>query len=148
MPLSIAVGPFGEFGSLFRRFLENYNYNALPLPQFAHDRPNAMKAAKIATNFRTPYNVLGKANQKWKAKFANKLFDGSYRARLPSTWANQKIGLATVTHLSNHINTSLTRLTLRNNSSSQEMDSDSDSCYDGDGWNLIMMYTTMIWIFF
>jgi hypothetical protein len=131
--IPIAVGPFGEFGSLFRRFLENYN--TLPLPQFAHDRPNAMKAAKIATNFRTPYNVLGKADQKWKAKFSDTLFDGSYHAGLPSTWANQKLGLATVTHLSNHINTSLTRLTLQNRNSSQEIDSDSDSCYDGDGWN-------------
>jgi hypothetical protein len=28
--IPIAVGPFGEFGSLFRHFIENYN--ALPLP--------------------------------------------------------------------------------------------------------------------
>lgn len=94
-----------------------------------------MKAAKIATNFRSPYNILGKADQKWKAIFQDNLFDGSYHAGLPSTWANQKLGLATVTYLSNHINTSLTRLTLRNHSGSQQMDSDSDSYYDGDAWN-------------
>ena len=28
----------------------------------------------------------------------------------PSTWANQHLGLATVTHLANHINTSLTKI--------------------------------------
>ena len=28
----------------------------------------------------------------------------------PSTWANQRLGLATVTHLANHINTSLTKI--------------------------------------
>ena len=31
-------------------------------------------------------------------------------SQLPSTWANQRLGLATVTHLANHINTSLTKI--------------------------------------
>ena len=132
--IPIAVGPFGEFGSLFRRFIENHN--TLPLPQFAKDRPNAAKAASIATNFRTPYDVLGKADQKWKAKFTDKLFDGTYHASLPSTWANQKLGLATVTHLANHINTSLTRLTFCG-PTSQQLDSETDSYYDGDDWRFV-----------
>jgi hypothetical protein len=28
----------------------------------------------------------------------------------PSIWANQRLGLATITHLANHINTSLTKI--------------------------------------
>jgi hypothetical protein len=131
--IPIAVGPFGEFGSLFRRFIENHNI--LPLPQFPNDRPNATKAAKIATNFRTPYNILGKADDKWKINHPNTLFDGSYHAGLPSIWANQKLGLATVTHLSNHINTSLTRLTIRNTAGSQDIESDTENLYDDDAWN-------------
>ena len=34
-------------------------------------------------------------------------------SQLPSTWANQRLGLATVTHLANHINTSLTKISHR-----------------------------------
>jgi hypothetical protein len=36
------------------------------LPQFTKDRPNAAKAENIAIaiNFRTPYDILGKADQK------------------------------------------------------------------------------------
>jgi hypothetical protein len=51
---------------LFRPFIKNHS--TLPLPQFAKDRPNAAKAENIAIaiaiNFRTPYNILGKADQK------------------------------------------------------------------------------------
>jgi hypothetical protein len=132
--IPIAVGPFGEFGSLFRRFIENHN--TLPLPQFSKDRPNTAKAADIAINFRTPYDILGKADQKWKANFKDKLFDGTYHAGLPSTWANQKLGLATVTHLANHINTSLTRMTFRG-TMSQQQESETDSYYNGDDWRFI-----------
>jgi hypothetical protein len=103
-------------------------------PSHLHDRPKQWKQ-RNSRQTSVRHNILGKADQKWKAKFPGKLFDGSYHAGLPSTWANQKLGLATVTHLSNHINTSLTRLTLRSNSGSQEMDSDSDSFYDGEAWN-------------
>jgi hypothetical protein len=60
--IPIAVGPFGGFGSLFRRFIEDYNI--LPLPNFPADRPNTTRAAKIATNHRTPYNVFGKADSR------------------------------------------------------------------------------------
>jgi hypothetical protein len=71
------------------------------------------------------------------------LFDGSYLAQLPSTWANQKLGLATTTHLASHINNSLTKLTFCGNSQSQsevnddfddDDDDDDDDCwrsYDG-----------------
>lgn len=58
-----------------------------------------------------------------------------YDAASSSTWAiNQKLGLATVTNLPNHINTSLTRL-LFCGATSQQQDADVDILYDGIlGW--------------
>jgi hypothetical protein len=104
----IAVGPFGEFGSLFRRFIERHR--VLPLPTFSTDRPNATRAAARAITNRTPYDVFGKADLIWKDTHGHKLFDGSYLSQQPSIWANQRLGLATCTHLANHINTSLTKV--------------------------------------
>jgi hypothetical protein len=46
----------------------------------------------------------------WEESYGSKLFDGSYMSQSPSTWANQRLGLATVAHLANHINTSLTKI--------------------------------------
>jgi hypothetical protein len=106
--IPIAVGPFGEFGSLFRRFIESHRI--LPLPEFSADGPNATRAAALAFTNRTPYNVLGKADMIWKESHGSKLFDGSYMSQSPSTWANQRLGLATVTNLANHINTCLTKI--------------------------------------
>eukprot|EP00956_Cyclotella_meneghiniana_P027529 scaffold61901_cov21-Cyclotella_meneghiniana.AAC.2 len=40
----IAIGPHGEIGSLFNRFL--HGGNTLPLPNFKKDRPNTERAAK------------------------------------------------------------------------------------------------------
>jgi len=106
--IPISVGPFGEFGTLFRRFLENKS--TLPLPKFPDDRPNATRAALLAINHRTPYDILGKADKIWKAKYGKKLFDGSYLSQLPSNWANQRLGLATITHIANHVNASPTKI--------------------------------------
>jgi hypothetical protein len=53
--------------------------------------------------------VFGTADRIWKESQGNKLFDGSYMSQSPGIWANQRLGLATVTHLANHINTSLIR---------------------------------------
>jgi hypothetical protein len=123
--IPIAVGPFGGFGSLFYRFIDDVN--TLLLPSFPTDRPNAMRAAKLATNHRTLYIVFGKADQKWKATNPSRWFDGSYLAQLTSMRANQKLGLATTTHLSNHINNSLTKLTFCQNSQPQsEVNDDFD----------------------
>jgi hypothetical protein len=62
--IPITVGPFGEFCSLFRRFIETHK--TLTLPTFSSDRPNATPAAALAVTNRTPYNVLGKADTIWK----------------------------------------------------------------------------------
>jgi hypothetical protein len=59
--IPIAVGPFGELGTLFCRCIENCK--VLPLPNFSQDRPNAVQAAERAVTHRTPYNVLTKADR-------------------------------------------------------------------------------------
>jgi hypothetical protein len=106
--IPIAVGPFGEFGSLFLRFIERSR--TLPLPTFSADRPNATRAAERAITNRTPYDVFGKADKIWHETRGSKLFEGSYLSQYPSIWADQRLGLATCTHLANHINTSLTKI--------------------------------------
>jgi hypothetical protein len=106
--IPISVGPFGEVGILFRRFIGSHRI--LPLPEFSADRPNATRAAALAVTNRTPYNILGKADMSWKESHGSKLFDRSYMSQTPSTWANQRLGLATVTNLANHINASLTKI--------------------------------------
>jgi hypothetical protein len=63
-----------------------------------------------ATTHRTPYDVLTKADKAWRKTHGHALFDGSYLSQSPSLWANQRIGLATITHLANHINKSLTKI--------------------------------------
>jgi hypothetical protein len=95
--IPIAVGPFGKLGTLFRRFTENCK--VLPLPTFSRDRPNADRAAEQATTHKTPYDVLTKADKAWRKTHGHALFDGSYLSQSPSIWANQRIGLATITHL-------------------------------------------------
>ena len=122
--IPIAVGPNGEFGSLSRRFLEGYN--ALPLPEFPSDRPNAKLAAQRSISTKTPFDVLGKANEHWKRSHGDSLFGGTYTAPTPSIWANQQLGLITQTHIANHIKTSLTKLQYGNNPDPPDNDDDDD----------------------
>ena len=99
--IPIAVGPHGEFGSLFRRFLEaDKTLEFAPFPQ---DRPNAHLAAQRAISTKTPFDVLGKADQNWKRTHKDALFGRSYTAAIPSVWANQQLGLITQTHTATHI---------------------------------------------
>jgi hypothetical protein len=137
--IPIPVGLHGEFGSIFRRFLNGSN--PLPLPNFRADRPNALCAAEIATTNRTPYDILGKADKAWKAEHPDKLFGGTYLAPLPSVWANQRLGLACQSNLSNHINALLSKIKYRKRGSSGEdvtpnfyPTADDDCIDDGDGW--------------
>jgi hypothetical protein len=121
----------GEIINSNQAFIDDVN--TLQLPTFPTDRPNAARAAKLATNYCTPYNVFGKADEKWKAMNPSKCFNGSYLSQIPSTWANQKLGLATSTHLANHINNSLAKLTFCGGSSTQSDESDikldNDDCW-------------------
>ena len=104
----MAVGPNGEFGSLFRCFLEGDN--ALQLASFSSKRPNALLAAERTVSSKTPFDILGKEDKQWKRTNSNSLFGRNYTAALPSTWANQQLGLITQTYLANHIKTSFSKL--------------------------------------
>ena len=42
--IPIAIGPFGEMGSIFRRFWDGSD--PLPLPKFDSDKPEADRAAR------------------------------------------------------------------------------------------------------
>jgi hypothetical protein len=70
-----AVGPFGEPGSLFRRFIERSN--TLQLPSFSQYRLNAACAAERAITHSTPYDIFGKVDGIWKETHGSRLFEGS-----------------------------------------------------------------------
>jgi hypothetical protein len=133
--IPIAIGPFGELGTLFRRFIGNCR--VLPLPTFSQDRPNATRAAERAVTHRTPYDILTKADRAWRKSHGHSSFDGSYLSQSPSVWANQRIGLATVTHLANHINTSLTKIQLSRDGAHDDVSSQSDDTLSQEApdWN-------------
>ena len=106
--IPIAVGPHGELGSLFRRFL--YGTKALPLPDIPKDKPNALRAAQLAVSSKNPSNILGKANKAWKKSNGVRPFSGSYQSSTPQIWAEQHIGLVIQTKIATHIKNSLQKL--------------------------------------
>jgi hypothetical protein len=110
--IPIAVGPYGELGSLFRRFLRGDT--VIPITNFDPDRPHARRAYDRATHIRTPYDILGKADKAWKRDHGDSLFGFSYLAPTPSTWADQQIGLVCQTSIANHIKASFTKMTFGN----------------------------------
>ena len=106
--IPVAIGPFGETGSLFNHFWNGSS--TLPLPSFSDDRPNVRRAAERAIDLKTPWDILGRADRNWKREHGDKLFGGSYLSPTPSIWADQQLGLACITHLTNHILSSLSNL--------------------------------------
>eukprot|EP00956_Cyclotella_meneghiniana_P035863 scaffold118784_cov60-Cyclotella_meneghiniana.AAC.4 len=108
--IPIAIGPHGEVGSVFKRFWDGSD--PLPLPSFSKDQPEAKRAAERSISIHiTPWNILGKADARWKSERGSALFDGSYLSALPSTRAKQQLGLICCSQLANHINTSFNHLT-------------------------------------
>jgi hypothetical protein len=81
--------------------------------------------------------VLTKADRAWRKSHGHSSFDGSYLSQSPSVWANQRIGLATVTHLANHINTSLTKIQLSREGAHDDVSSQSDDTHSQEApdWN-------------
>ena len=82
----------------------------LEFAPFPQDRPNAHLAAQRAISTKTPFDVLGKADQNWKRTHKDALFGRSYTAATPSVWANQQLGLITQTHIATHIKTSFNKI--------------------------------------
>jgi hypothetical protein len=106
--IPVAIGPFGEIGDIFMRFWDD---SANPTPfSFPRERPYAAEAAKRAVSIDTPWNLLGKADDRWREEKGNRPFDGSHLSPLPSIWANQQLGLVCCSQLANHINASFNHL--------------------------------------
>ena len=122
--IPIAIGPFGEMGSIFKRFWNGSD--PLPLPSFGTDGPQAAGAARRAISADTPWDILGKADARWKSEKGSVYFDGSYLTSLPSIWARQQYRLVCATQIANHINTSFTHLVYdpsgRSNGDGDEVD--------------------------
>ena len=137
--IPIAVGPHGEIGSLFRRFLTGRR--ALPLPNFSEDRPNAKRAADTAISTKTPYDILGKANKIWRNSNGDRPFGGTYLSSTPQIWADQHLGLAIQSNLATHIKKSLTKMKYNqsnnsppSNATCEQRNDEEDigwSCFDG-----------------
>lgn len=100
--IPITVNEFGEFGSLFNKFL--YGTPALPLPAFDEEtQRNAKSMAQIARSNKVPHGVLPRANAIWKKEHPDEFYGYSYKAMDPMTWAEQQLGLITSTAIANHI---------------------------------------------
>ena len=125
--IPIAIGPQCKIGSIFRRFWDGSD--PLPLPAFAANRPEAKRAAGRSISIHTPWNVLGKADARWKSERGSALFDGSYLSALPSIWAKQQLGLICCSQLANHINISFNHLTYNPKGSTED-----DVGFDEGDW--------------
>jgi hypothetical protein len=106
--IPVTIGPFGEIGNVFMRFWDA-SVNPAPLA-FPKERPNTTEASKRAVSIDTPWNLFGKADDRWREEKGKPLFDGSYLLPLPSIWANQQLGLVCYSQLANHINASFNHL--------------------------------------
>ena len=99
--IPITVTEFGQFGSLFERFL--FGREALKIPNFSDNQKNAKAAAKLARSTKVPHSVLPRANEIWRKEHEGGFFGHSYKAMDPLTYAEQQLGLITTTAIANHI---------------------------------------------
>jgi hypothetical protein len=97
----ITVTGFGQFGSLFERFL--FGKEAMKIPNFKESQNNAKAAAEFARSTKVPHSVLPRANEIWRKEHPEEFYGHSYKAMDPTTYATQQLGLITSTALSNHI---------------------------------------------
>ena len=97
----ITVTEFGQFGSLFERFL--FGKEAMKIPNFKESQNNAKAAAELARSTKVPHSVLPRANELWRKEHPEEVYGHSYKAMDPTTYATQQLGLITSTALSNQI---------------------------------------------
>ena len=86
----MAVSPYGLFGGASQRFWYGTEKHYYPPPKLS--KPNAIRAANIATSLKVPYNILQRANDVWRFKRPGEFFGGSYKAMDPKTYVNQQFG--------------------------------------------------------
>jgi hypothetical protein len=137
--IPVAIGPFGEIGDVFMRFWDG-SVNPAPLA-FPKEHHNATEASKRAVSIDTPWNLLGKTDDRWREEKGKTLFDGSYLSPLPSIWANQQLGLVVCCfQLANQINTSFNHLRHDPGGSEEVLLDDDDASLDDldkPGWKWI-----------
>ena len=73
--IPIAIGPFGEIGEIFMRFL--YGTAPRSLPKISSSKPNAQRALHLATSNKVPSNILRRAKDVWSHRVHLEFFDGS-----------------------------------------------------------------------
>ena len=119
IPIAIvSIGPFGEIGDLFMRFL--YGTAPKSLPKISSSKPNAQRALDLAISNKVPSSILGRAKDIWAHREHLEFFDGSYLAGNSQIWAEQQLGLACVTQLGQHIFRSYRKTTFKDDGDDDE----------------------------
>jgi hypothetical protein len=77
------VSPYGLFGSASNRFWYCTGKQNYPPPKLS--KPNAIRAANLATSLKGPYNILERANDVWGFTRPGEFFGGLYKAMDPKT---------------------------------------------------------------
>ena len=91
--IPVSVGPYGDFGPLFRNFLFGQGPRQ-PLSPF-RDRPQANLAHHRATSHPAPFDVVTTACTNWKRNKSRHFFGHSHTAPTPREHFLQKYGLHT-----------------------------------------------------
>jgi len=86
--IPITVTEFGQFGSLFERFL--FGKEAMKIPKFKESQNNAKAAAELARSTKVPHSVLPRANKIWWKEHREEFYGHSYKAMNPTTYAIQR----------------------------------------------------------
>ena len=99
--IPVTVTEFGHFGSLFERFL--FGKEAMKIPNFRNNQKNSKQAAALARSVKVPFGILKRANEIWRTKHSEEFYGFSYKAMDPLSYAEQQLGLITITAIANHI---------------------------------------------
>ena len=91
--LPVSIGPYGDFGPIFRNFLFGQGPRQ-PLSPFK-DRPQANLAHLRATSHPATFDVIPTACTNWKRNKSRHFFGHSYTAPTPREHFLQKFGLHT-----------------------------------------------------
>ena len=99
--IPITVTEFGQFGSLFERFL--FDKEAMKIPNFRKNQKNAKRAAALARSTKVPFGILKRANEIWRTEHSDEFYGFSYKAMDPLSYAEQQLGIIATTAIANHI---------------------------------------------
>ncbi len=90
--IPIAISPYGQFGTIFNRFL--YGCKKVVHAEYDNpEKPNAKPMAELSTSRKVPRGVLKRANRIWYREHRNEYYGSSYTAADPWTYVDQQLGL-------------------------------------------------------